>query len=150
MDLPLKFLTNQFMYNEMKVNHIGSRRFRDTIDTYRDRYRASTTKYEKMVITKEIYNKLKIKKYRFLKFNKQRGGWEEVSIFVGKTIPVHPPGLPFFLHFIFLFPSRLRYLQWLLETRQVPCRRALYSFPISFENVTIVDVLLNFFLMSKL
>jgi beta-N-acetylglucosaminidase len=62
----------------LQVNHIGSRRFRDYIETYKERYQASETKYQKMVITKEIYNNLK-KSYRFLKLNKAEGVWEEVS-----------------------------------------------------------------------
>ena len=60
------------------VNHVGSRRYREYLETYRERYAAATTKYQKMVITKEIYQNLKDRQCRFLRFNKGRGYWEEV------------------------------------------------------------------------
>lgn len=60
------------------VGHIGSIRYREYIDTYRERYALCKTKHAKMQIIKEIYHNLS-QRCRFLKFNKQIGVWEEVS-----------------------------------------------------------------------
>ena len=60
------------------LNHIGSRRYREYLGSYVERYSQATTKYQKMQITKEIYSNL-TPTCRFLKHNKRRGLWEEVS-----------------------------------------------------------------------
>ena len=61
----------------------GSIKFRIFIDTYTDRYVNSTTKYAKMTITKEIYEKVS-QKSRFLKFNEKENIWEEISVMAGR------------------------------------------------------------------
>ena len=61
------------------VNHVGSRRFRAIIETYRVRYQGALTKYDKMMITKEIYESLCLTSCRFLKFNEDCSAWEELS-----------------------------------------------------------------------
>ena len=61
----------------------GSISFRNFIDTYTDRYVNSSTKYAKMTITKEIYEKVS-QTSRFLKFNEKEKIWEEISIMAGR------------------------------------------------------------------
>ena len=61
----------------------GSIKFRTFIDTYTDRYVSSTTKYAKMTITKEIYEKVS-QNSRFLKFNEKENIWEEISVMAGR------------------------------------------------------------------
>lgn len=60
------------------VNHPGSKRYRDVIESFRFRYQRATTKFEKMTITKEIYDSLKTG-CRFLKYSEQQQSWEELS-----------------------------------------------------------------------
>ena len=59
------------------VAHVGSVRFRSIIESYRTRYAASLTKFDKMQITKEIYETLS-QTSRFLKYNTKENVWEEV------------------------------------------------------------------------
>ena len=61
----------------------GSIRFRNFIDTYTDQYIACTTKYSKMMITKEIYE-IVSQQSRFLKFNSKTQEWEEISVMAGR------------------------------------------------------------------
>lgn len=61
------------------VNHVGSRRYREYVDTFTERYLQATTKQQKMMITREIYDTLKSRKCRFLRFNKSRATWEEIG-----------------------------------------------------------------------
>ena len=61
----------------------GSVKFRTFIDTYTDRYCAASTKYAKMTITKEIYEKVSLES-RFLKFNEEENLWEEISVMAGR------------------------------------------------------------------
>ena len=58
--------------------HKGSQHFKSVIDSYRATYQKAHTKYDKMQITKEIYEVLS-QNSRFLKFNDQEKVWEEVS-----------------------------------------------------------------------
>lgn len=82
----LSLISNRFLANlclvPLKsrdcVNHLGSRRYRDYIESYRERYSDANTKYEKMVIIKEIYHNLS-PTCRFLRFSKTHGIWEEVG-----------------------------------------------------------------------
>lgn len=60
------------------VAHVGSVRFRGIIDSYRQKYASSLTKFDKMQITKEIYENL-TQSSRFLKFNTKEKVWEEIS-----------------------------------------------------------------------
>ncbi|CAB9508866.1 expressed unknown protein [Seminavis robusta] len=60
------------------VNHIGSKRYREYLDTYRGRYAQAANKHHKMLLIKEIYENL-VPTCRFLTFNKQRNQWEELS-----------------------------------------------------------------------
>ena len=60
------------------LHHVGSKRFREYLETYVEAYAQATTKYEKMQLTKEIYSNLR-KKSRFLKYNKKSELWEHVS-----------------------------------------------------------------------
>lgn len=61
------------------VNHVGSRRYREFVDTFTKRYLQATTKQQKMIITREIYDTLKSRNCRFLRFNKSRTTWEEIG-----------------------------------------------------------------------
>ncbi|CAB9529166.1 expressed unknown protein [Seminavis robusta] len=60
------------------VHAPGSIRFRSIIESYRERYASSLTKFDKMTITKEIYETLR-QTSRFLKFNPKEKVWEEIS-----------------------------------------------------------------------
>jgi len=62
------------------LSHYGSRHFRSVIEAYRNRYQQAVTKQEKMNITREIVMTLKNRtSSRFLKYNSQLHGWEEIS-----------------------------------------------------------------------
>lgn len=61
------------------VSHPGSLNFRAVIDKYASKYQEAVTKQEKMNVTKEIYDNLGAQKSRFLKFNAEADGWEELS-----------------------------------------------------------------------
>jgi hypothetical protein len=63
--------------------HKGSQRFRAVIDSYRATYSKAVTKYDKMCITKEIYEVLS-QKARFLKFNEKEKLWEEITPLQGR------------------------------------------------------------------
>jgi len=63
--------------------HKGSQRFRAVIDSYRARYQKATTKYDKMQITKEIYEVLS-QKSRFLKYVAEDRAWEEITPLAGR------------------------------------------------------------------
>lgn len=60
------------------VHAPGSIRFRKIIESYRARYAGCLTKFDKMLITKEIYETL-TQTSRFLKFNPKEKMWEEIS-----------------------------------------------------------------------
>ncbi|CAB9528680.1 expressed unknown protein [Seminavis robusta] len=60
------------------VGHIGSRRFRAVIESYRQRYSLTKTKYEKMMITKEVVERLQKENCRFLKYDASTMVWEEL------------------------------------------------------------------------
>lgn len=60
------------------LNHVGSIRFREYLETYVEAYAQATTKYAKMQLTKEIYVNLS-KNSRFLKYNQKSELWEQVS-----------------------------------------------------------------------
>lgn len=60
------------------VHAPGSIRFRKIIESYRARYAGCLTKFDKMLITKEIYETL-TQTSRFLKFNPKKKMWEEIS-----------------------------------------------------------------------
>ena len=70
------------------LSHIGSRRYRAYISRYIDSYSEAQTKYEKMTITKEIYANLS-PTCRFLRYNKNRRMWEEVSFFFRSAFSLH-------------------------------------------------------------
>jgi len=61
------------------VSHPGSLNFRAAIDKYASKYQEAVTKQEKMNVTKEIYDSLGSQNSRFLKFNADAKGWEELS-----------------------------------------------------------------------
>lgn len=63
--------------------HKGSQRFRAVIDSYRATYQKASTKYDKMCITKEIYEVLS-QKSRFLKYNDKEKLWEEITPLQGR------------------------------------------------------------------
>lgn len=63
--------------------HKGSQRFRAVIDSYRATYSKAVTKYDKMCITKEIYEVLS-QKARFLKYNDKDKLWEEITPLQGR------------------------------------------------------------------
>lgn len=60
------------------VHAPGSIRFRKIIESYRSRYANCLTKFDKMLITKEIYETLS-ETSRFLKYNAKEKVWEEIS-----------------------------------------------------------------------
>lgn len=62
------------------LNAQGSRWFRTVIDTYADRYQLATSKYDKMTLTRKIYEEVKESSSRFLKYNFKTGEWEELSV----------------------------------------------------------------------
>jgi hypothetical protein len=59
------------------AGHTGNRRFQVVLDIYAPRYDASTTKQEKMTLTKEIVNCIHAAGGRFLRYDE--GLWEEIS-----------------------------------------------------------------------
>lgn len=65
-------------FNRVCVNHPGSKRFKLIIDSYCDRYTNALTKYDKMGVTKELFDGLRMTS-RFLKYNKKEKAWEEIS-----------------------------------------------------------------------
>ena len=69
--------TNELRQDKQCVAHVGSVRFRSIIESYRQRYASSLTKFDKMQITKEIYETLS-QSSRFLKYNTKEMVWEEV------------------------------------------------------------------------
>lgn len=71
------------------VSHEGSVRFRRIIDKYRERYCSdSTTKQQRMAITKEIYKKL-IKSARFLKYDSKDKVWKTISALAARDKVSH-------------------------------------------------------------
>ena len=62
------------------MNWPGSKRFREVIESYRQRYAEATSKYDKMTITKEIYDSMNHTNSRFLKLNESAQQWEELSV----------------------------------------------------------------------
>ena len=60
------------------LSHRGSRKFRDLIDTYVANYLTCKSKFEKMTITREIYEVVN-QTSRFLRFNETDQAWEEIS-----------------------------------------------------------------------
>lgn len=60
------------------VGHAGSKRFRVIIESYRLRYSQCVSKYDKMMITKEIYDSLSEKQCRFLRFDSKANVWDEI------------------------------------------------------------------------
>lgn len=61
------------------LRHPGSRRFREVIESYHERYRNTNRKGDKMNLTKEILAALSRSSARFLKFNNEANGWEELT-----------------------------------------------------------------------
>ena len=76
--VPFLRLIHHLVQDKQCVAHVGSVRFRSIIESYRQRYANSLTKFDKMQITKEIYETLS-QSSRFLKFNTQEKVWEEIS-----------------------------------------------------------------------
>jgi len=62
------------------IDHPGSKAFREYIEQYRQSYNAATSKFDKMVITKQIYSNLVNSDHRFLKYNVKEDSWEDVSV----------------------------------------------------------------------
>lgn len=60
------------------IHHPGSIRFRNLIDAYGPKYQQALTKYDKMSITRKIYESV-IQTSRFLKYNEEDDTWEEIS-----------------------------------------------------------------------
>lgn len=60
------------------IHHPGSKNFRSIIESYSAKYQQAMTKFEKMTITREIYEMI-IEKSRFLKLNEETQTWEEIS-----------------------------------------------------------------------
>ena len=72
------------------VSHEGSVRFRGIIDKYRDRYNSdSTSKQEKMDITKEIVAILTGEGCRFLKYDFIKAGWRPLSVLASRDKVSH-------------------------------------------------------------
>ena len=69
--------------NKDCVNFPGSVRFREIVDAYAHRYATASSKFEKMVITKTIYDKV-IRTSRFLKYNEKEEVWEEISMMAAR------------------------------------------------------------------
>jgi len=61
------------------ISHFGSRYFRDVIEAHRAQYQQAISKQEKMNITKSIVVTLNRSSCRFLKYNDQLKGWQEIS-----------------------------------------------------------------------
>lgn len=61
------------------IDHPGSKHFKAVIDTYAERYSHCISKYQKMVLTKEIYEKMSNQSSRFLK-QQQDGSWTVISV----------------------------------------------------------------------
>ena len=59
--------------------HPGTQRFRMVIESYRERYAKALTKYDKMTVTKEIYEALQVASSRFLKWTSKEDAWEELT-----------------------------------------------------------------------
>jgi len=59
--------------------HPGTQRFRMVIESYRERYAEALTKYDKMTVTKEIYEALQVASSRFLKWTSKENAWEELT-----------------------------------------------------------------------
>lgn len=70
------------------VCHEGSVRFREVIESYQERYTNSTSKQEKMRITKEIVAKFD-GVARFLKFNSDLKVWEEIDTLAARDKATH-------------------------------------------------------------
>ena len=69
--------------NKDCVNFPGSVRFREIVDSYAQRYSTASSKFEKMAITKTIYEQV-IKTSRFLKYNEGEGAWEEINMMAAR------------------------------------------------------------------
>ena len=65
------------------VNWSGSVRFRDVVDAYAHRYATASSKFEKMAITKTIYEKVS-RVSRFLKYNEAENVWEEITMMAAR------------------------------------------------------------------
>jgi len=61
------------------ISHFGSVHFREVIEGHRIQYQQATTKQEKMDITRNIVVVLNLLSCRFLKYNSQLKGWQEIS-----------------------------------------------------------------------
>lgn len=61
------------------TSHAGSRRFRNAIESYRQKYHEANTKQDKMKITKEIYESFCKSSSRFLKWNETLRNWDELT-----------------------------------------------------------------------
>jgi hypothetical protein len=84
-DLPVPIFLNFEIQgkNKESVNFPGSVRFRDVVDSFALRYAKATNKFEKMSITKQIYEQVS-KKARFLKYNEAEETWEEISMMAAR------------------------------------------------------------------
>ncbi|CAB9497620.1 expressed unknown protein [Seminavis robusta] len=60
-------------------NHKGSRCFRLFVESYRRRYQDAKNKHKRASITREMYDTITQASIRFLKFNDERKGWEEIT-----------------------------------------------------------------------
>ncbi len=69
--------------NKDCVNYPGSVRLREVVESYAHRYLHASNKFEKMEITKAIYDKVK-ETSRFLKYNEAEGIWEEISMMAAR------------------------------------------------------------------
>jgi len=61
------------------ASHTGNKRFQAVLDTYAARYDNTTSKQEKMMMTKEIVACIHNSSGRFLKYKNEDGIWEEIS-----------------------------------------------------------------------
>jgi hypothetical protein len=62
----------------------GSRRYRSLIDSFRHKYSSAASRLEKMAITMDIFSFLQRANSRFLRYNEELGGWEEVPFLAAR------------------------------------------------------------------
>lgn len=66
------------------IVHTGSKRFRSVIEAYKHLYIQALTKFDKMKVTKGIYELLTRANSRFLRYNEAQSSWEELSVLAAR------------------------------------------------------------------
>ena len=72
------FISASNLLDRVCSQHTGSKRFRKIIEQHRRQYQEAPTKFEKMAVTRTLYENLK-RTNRFLKLNEETGLWEDIS-----------------------------------------------------------------------